>query len=151
MNFSRYRFSIVYVKTSSIPTIRQYQTAQKRIRNNKKYPKAQKTASGLYYLIEKQGAGAQAAAGKTVNVHYTGTLADGTKFDSSLDRGQPISFQLGRGMVIRGWDEGIALFKVGGKGKLIIPSDLGYGSQGAGGVIPPNATLVFDIELVNVQ
>ena len=116
-----------------------------------KYPKAQKTASGLYYLIEKQGAGAQAAAGKTVNVHYTGTLADGTKFDSSLDRGQPISFQLGRGMVIRGWDEGIALFKVGGKGKLIIPSDLGYGSQGAGGVIPPNATLVFDIELVNVQ
>lgn len=116
-----------------------------------KYPKAQKTASGLYYLIEKQGTGAQAAAGKTVNVHYTGTLADGTKFDSSLDRGQPISFQLGRGMVIRGWDEGIALFKVGGKGKLIIPSDLGYGSQGAGGVIPPNATLIFDIELVNVQ
>lgn len=116
-----------------------------------KYPKAQKTASGLYYIIEKQGTGEQAAAGKTVSVHYTGTLADGTKFDSSLDRNEPISFQLGRGMVIRGWDEGIALFKVGGKGKLIIPSDLGYGERGAGGVIPPNATLVFDIELVSVK
>lgn len=116
-----------------------------------KYPKAQKTASGLYYIIEKQGTGEQAAAGKTVSVHYTGTLADGTKFDSSLDRNEPISFQLGKGMVIRGWDEGIALFKVGGKGKLIIPSDLGYGERGAGGVIPPNATLIFDVELVSVK
>ncbi|MCS6819080.1 MAG: FKBP-type peptidyl-prolyl cis-trans isomerase [Chitinophagales bacterium] len=116
-----------------------------------KFPNAKKTPSGLYYIIEKQGTGEQAVAGKTVNVHYTGTLADGTKFDSSLDRGQPFSFQLGRGMVIKGWDEGIALFKVGGKGKLIIPSELGYGERGAGGVIPPNATLIFDVELLGVQ
>lgn len=115
------------------------------------YPKAKQTASGLYYVMEKEGSGAQAAAGKTVSVHYTGTLTNGSKFDSSLDRGEPISFQLGRGMVIKGWDEGIALLKVGSKAKLIIPSDLGYGERGAPGAIPPNATLIFDVELVNVQ
>lgn len=115
------------------------------------YPKAKHTASGLYYVMEKEGSGAQAAAGKTVSVHYTGTLTNGSKFDSSLDRGEPISFQLGRGMVIKGWDEGIALLKVGSKAKLIIPSDLGYGERGAPGAIPPNATLIFDVELVNVQ
>jgi peptidylprolyl isomerase len=116
-----------------------------------KFPNAKKTPSGLHYIIEKPGTGDPALPGKTVSVHYTGTLADGTKFDSSLDRGQPISFQLGKGMVIKGWDEGIALFKTGGKGKLIIPADLGYGDRGAGGVIPPNATLIFDIELISVQ
>lgn len=116
-----------------------------------KYPKAQKTASGLYYVVETEGTGAQAQAGKTVSVHYTGTLANGKKFDSSLDRGQPISFTLGQGQVIKGWDEGIALMKVGSKIKLIIPSELGYGPNGAGGVIPPNATLVFDTELMEVK
>jgi FKBP-type peptidyl-prolyl cis-trans isomerase len=116
-----------------------------------KYPTAKKTASGLFYVVEKEGTGAQAVAGKTVSVHYTGTLGNGKKFDSSLDRGQPISFALGRGQVIPGWDEGIALMKVGSKLKLIIPSNLGYGSQGAGGVIPPNATLIFDTELMEVK
>ncbi len=117
----------------------------------KQYPKARKTASGLYILVEKEGTGAQAVNGKTVSVHYTGTLADGKKFDSSYDRNQPISFVLGQGQVIKGWDEGIATMKVGGKAKLIIPASLGYGSAGAGGVIPPNATLIFDTELVEVK
>ena len=117
----------------------------------KNYPNAVKTASGLYYVIEKLGTGAQAVAGKTVSVHYTGRLADGTKFDSSYDRNQPISFVLGQRQVIAGWDEGIALMTVGAKYKLIIPSSLGYGANGAGGVIPPNATLIFDTELVDVK
>jgi peptidyl-prolyl cis-trans isomerase A (cyclophilin A) len=116
-----------------------------------KYPAAKKTASGLYYIIETPGAGAQAVAGKTVSVHYTGLLTDGTKFDSSYDRKQPITFTLGKGQVIPGWDEGIALLKVGSKAKLIIPSELGYGANGAGGVIPPNATLIFETELVDVK
>jgi len=116
-----------------------------------KFPNAKKTASGLHYIIEKEGTGVQATAGKNVSVHYTGTLADGTKFDSSYDRNQPLPFVLGQGQVIKGWDEGIALLKVGGKAKLIIPSDLGYGERGAGGVIPPNATLIFDTELVDVK
>ena len=95
--------------------------------------------------------GAQAEAGKTVKVHYTGRLLDGTKFDSSLDRNDPIEFVLGKGMVIPGWDEGIALLKVGGKALLVIPSNLAYGSRGAGGVIPPFAPLTFEVELVSVQ
>jgi len=97
------------------------------------------------------GTGAQAEAGKTVDVHYTGQLQDGTVFDSSVSRGVPIAFKLGVGQVIKGWDEGIALMKVGGKAQLIIPPELGYGDKGAGGVIPPNATLVFDVELVDVK
>lgn len=117
----------------------------------KSYPKAKKTASGLYILVEKEGTGAQAVAGKNVKVHYKGTLADGTKFDSSYDRNQPLPFVLGQGQVIKGWDEGIATMKVGGKSKLIIPASLGYGANGAGGVIPPNATLIFDTELMEVQ
>ena len=116
-----------------------------------KYPNAKKTASGLYYVVEQEGSGTQAVAGKTVSVHYTGTLGNGKKFDSSLDRGQPISFVLGQGQVIPGWDEGIALMKVGSKLKLIIPANLGYGARGAGGVIPPNATLVFETQLVDVK
>jgi FKBP-type peptidyl-prolyl cis-trans isomerase len=99
----------------------------------------------------KEGTGAVAQTGKTVTVHYTGTLFNGTKFDSSLDRNQPFSFPLGAGQVIPGWELGVAGMKVGGKRKLYIPPNLGYGERGAGGVIPPNAVLVFDIELLNVQ
>jgi FKBP-type peptidyl-prolyl cis-trans isomerase FkpA len=99
----------------------------------------------------KVGDGAEAVAGKTVSVHYTGWLTNGTKFDSSLDRGQPFQFPLGAGRVIRGWDEGVAGMKVGGKRKLTIPPEMGYGARGAGGVIPPNATLVFEVELLGVR
>ena len=110
-----------------------------------------KSSSGLMYIISEPGTGEQAQAGKTVKVHYTGRLLDGTKFDSSLDRSDPIEFKLGQGMVIKGWDEGIALLKVGGKALLIIPSNLAYGSRGAGGVIPPFSPLTFEVELVSVQ
>ncbi|MCC6300340.1 MAG: FKBP-type peptidyl-prolyl cis-trans isomerase [Anaerolineales bacterium] len=110
-----------------------------------------KTSSGLEYIEALAGAGSQAEAGKTVSVHYTGKLQDGSVFDSSVSRGEPITFPLGAGRVIKGWDEGIALMKVGGKAQLIIPPDLAYGERGAGGVIPPNATLVFDVELVDVK
>ncbi len=99
----------------------------------------------------KVGDGAEAKAGDTVTVNYTGWLTDGTKFDSSLDSGQPFQFQLGSGMVIPGWDQGVAGMKVGGTRVLVIPADLGYGAQGAGGVIPPNATLKFQVELLDVQ
>ena len=99
----------------------------------------------------KVGTGTEAVAGKSVTVHYTGWLTDGTKFDSSKDRGQPFTFQLGGGQVIKGWDQGVAGMKVGGVRKLTIPSTLGYGARGAGGVIPPNATLVFEVELLGVN
>ena len=108
------------------------------------------TESGLQYQILAEGPGQKAEAGSFVSVHYTGTLEDGTKFDSSLDRGEPIIFPLGQGRVIPGWDEGIALLNVGGKARLIIPPELGYGERGASGVIPPNATLIFEVELVDV-
>ncbi|AHB77492.1 MULTISPECIES: FKBP-type peptidyl-prolyl cis-trans isomerase [Pandoraea] len=107
-------------------------------------------SSGLEYDDLQVGEGAEAVAGKTVSVHYTGWLTDGTKFDSSKDRNQPFDFVLGGGMVIRGWDEGVQGMKVGGKRKLVIPPQLGYGARGAGGVIPPNATLVFEVELLDV-
>lgn len=109
------------------------------------------TASGLTYEDTVEGTGAIASAGQTVNVHYTGWLTNGTKFDSSKDRNQPFSFHLGAGEVIRGWDEGVAGMKVGGTRKLTIPPQLGYGSRGAGGVIPPNATLVFEVQLLGVK
>jgi FKBP-type peptidyl-prolyl cis-trans isomerase len=110
-----------------------------------------KTDSGLEYNEIEAGTGAQAVAGKTVSVHYTGKLTNGKVFDSSRTRGTPIEFPLGAGRVIKGWDEGIALMKVGGKAELIIPPELGYGARGAGGVIPANATLIFDVELVAVK
>lgn len=97
------------------------------------------------------GTGAEAVSGKVISVHYTGTLTNGTKFDSSKDRGTPFEFTLGAGEVIQGWDKGFAGMKVGGKRKLTIPSDMGYGAQGAGGVIPPNATLIFEVELLDVK
>ncbi len=108
------------------------------------------TASGLQYIDLKVGTGATAQAGQTVTVHYTGWLENGKKFDSSVDRGQPFSFPLGAGRVIKGWDEGVQGMKVGGKRKLIIPSNLGYGARGAGGIIPPSATLIFEVELLGL-
>lgn len=109
------------------------------------------TDSGLQYVVIEEGTGETPNPGDLVKVHYIGTLEDGTKFDSSVDRGEPIQFVLGRGQVIPGWDEGIGLMKVGGRARLIIPPDLAYGEQGAGGVIPPNATLNFDVELVSAE
>ena len=108
------------------------------------------TASGLKYVDVVVGKGASPTAGKLVKVHYTGTLENGKKFDSSVDRNEPFSFTIGVGQVIKGWDEGVMTMKVGGKRKLIIPSNLGYGARGAGGDIPPNATLLFDVELLDV-
>jgi FKBP-type peptidyl-prolyl cis-trans isomerase len=110
-----------------------------------------KTPSGLTIEDLILGTGDAAKSGQRVSVHYTGWTTDGKKFDSSKDRGQPFSFGLGRGEVIRGWDEGVAGMKVGGKRKLTIPPDLGYGSRGAGNVIPPNATLLFEVELLAVR
>jgi len=109
------------------------------------------TASGLQYTEIVAGTGETPKPGDTVSVHYTGTLTNGVVFDSSYGRGQPLQFPLGQGRVIAGWDEGIGLMKTGGKARLTIPPALGYGAQGAGGVIPPNATLIFDVELVGIQ
>jgi peptidylprolyl isomerase len=113
------------------------------------------TASGLKIVDTVVGTGATPKTGQTCIMHYTGWLYEGgkkgTKFDSSVDRGEPFAFAIGTGQVIAGWDEGVATMKVGGKRTLIIPPDLGYGAQGAGGVIPPNATLIFDVELLDVK
>jgi peptidylprolyl isomerase len=113
------------------------------------------TKSGLQYKDERAGSGDEAKAGQRATVHYTGWLYQngqkGQKFDSSVDRGEPFTFGLGQGQVIKGWDEGVAGMKVGGKRTLIIPPDLGYGARGAGGVIPPNATLMFDVELLRAR
>lgn len=109
------------------------------------------TESGLTYEVLQEGAGESPQKGDTVVVHYTGTLEDGSKFDSSRDRGQPLKFILGVGKVIKGWDEGVAAMKVGERRKLKIPSNLGYGAKGASPVIPPHATLIFDVELLGIE
>lgn len=110
-----------------------------------------KTASGLGYIDLKVGTGKTPKTGQKVTVHYTGWLTDNTKFDSSVDRGTPFSFVIGQGQVIKGWDEGVLTMKVGGKRKLIIPPELGYGSRGAGSKIPPGAYLIFEVELLSVE
>ncbi len=118
--------------------------------STQKMPKTVTLKDGLKYVDLKVGTGPKPQKGQTVRVHYVGTLVDGKKFDSSRDRGQPFEFVLGEGRVIPGWDEGVATMRVGGRRKLIIPPALGYGEAGAGGVIPPNATLNFDIELLGI-
>jgi peptidylprolyl isomerase len=109
------------------------------------------TSSGLRYEDKVVGTGAAPKPGQSVTVHYTGTLENGKKFDSSRDRDEPFTFTIGRGEVIKGWDEGVMSMKVGGRRILTIPASLGYGARGAGGVIPPNATLIFDVELLDVS
>jgi peptidylprolyl isomerase len=109
------------------------------------------TATGLQYIDHVAGDGATPTAGAKVTIHYTGSLKDGTQFDSSVDRGAPFAFPIGMGRVIKGWDEGVMSMKVGGKRRLNIPPELGYGARGAGGVIPPNAALIFEVELLGVQ
>ena len=116
----------------------------------KTYPTAQKTSSGLYYVIEKLGTGQKAMNGKSVSVHYKGMFMDGEVFDESYQSGKPIEFELGKGNVIKGWDEGIAMMSVGAKYKLLIPHQLAYGDAGAGGVIPPRTNLIFETELMKV-
>lgn len=146
---------------NAVEAFRQFEgSRQKRLEKEKKAKEAEldklaagfkKTDSGLRYKILQEGDGVVAEKGKTVSVHYKGQLPDGTVFDSSYKRNEPIDFALGAGQVIAGWDEGIAMLKVGDKARFVIPSDLAYGNRGAGGVIPPNASLVFDVELVDVK
>lgn len=124
---------------------------EKKMSSNEAAGQVVTTESGLQYIDLVVGTGRQAELGDTATVHYTGWLADGKKFDSSVDRKEPFSFRVGAGQVIKGWDEGVGTMKVGGKRKLTIPPQLGYGARGAGNVIPPNATLTFDVELLELR
>ena len=143
-------------QTRKSPTRRAAKTTTKKTtprKTNMTTPKspAVTTASGLTYIITEQGTGAQLKAGDNVIINYTGLLTNGMKFDSSLDRGEAFSFPLGAGRVIKGWDEGVQKLRVGDKATLIIPPSLGYGARGAGGVIPPDATLIFIVEVMGVK
>lgn len=148
-------------KWNAIEAFRTFEGArEKRLEEEKQRSEAEldkisqgfeKTPSGLRYQITEKGNGKKAEKGNTVFVHYRGKLANGQEFDSSFKRNQPLEFVVGIGQVIEGWDEGLQLLQVGDKARLVIPSYLGYGSRGAGGVIPPNATLIFDVELINVK
>lgn len=148
-------------KWNAIEAFRTFEGArEKRLEEEKQRSEAEldkisqgfeKTPSGLRYQITEKGNGKKAEKGNTVSVHYRGKLANGQEFDSSFKRNQPLEFVVGIGQVIEGWDEGLQLLQVGDKARLVIPSYLGYGSRGAGGVIPPNATLIFDVELINVK
>jgi len=142
---------ILFASCDNQKNLTQEQKDLKKFLKENKMKNVEPTASGLIYKVVEEGTGQQAKAGDIVKVHYTGKLLNGKKFDSSYDRNQPFEFSLGAGQVIKGWDEGIALMKVGGKATLVIPSNLGYGDREIPGVIPANSTLVFDVELVGIK
>jgi FKBP-type peptidyl-prolyl cis-trans isomerase len=144
-------FGLLLAAALGVVLLRTDGSAPAQEKKDKEEPKVITTQSGLKYQDLKEGKGEAAKAGDTVQVHYTGWLKDGKKFDSSVDRGEPFEFKLGAGKVIKGWDEGVAGMKPGGKRKLIIPPDLAYGKRGAGNVIPPDAELTFEVELLKIK